>query len=316
MLNKNQILKSYTCKMTWENNCVVKLNSDSTESFYCGDIVTGTVILKFKRKENIERIDFVVCGTSKASWTRPSPTIPHIKFYSQKKKVLHIDIDLFGNIKGKPVEAGEYEYPFCFALPQDLPSSFESSIAKVEYSIKIKCTGSFKFNKTQPFVVLGNVNLNHIEKYLEPSCHEINKIFWNNGPISCLVKTYTAFSSNQSVPIEVTITNKRKIKLYKLSAFLVQKLKYTMTQGHADEEKIVCKISKKDFQNLEKETCSLNLNIPHLIPSSIYTQDPMIGISYVLRVQLKLPFHLATLSEDIPVIVATVPVLHYDIDEF
>ncbi|RVE47623.1 hypothetical protein evm_007720 [Chilo suppressalis] len=266
--------------MTWENNCVVKLNSDSTESFYCGDIVTGTVILKFKRKENIERIDFVVCGSSKASWTRPSPTIPHIKLYSQKKKVLHIDIDLFGNLKGKPVEAGEYEYPFCFALPQDLPSSFESSIAK------------------------------------EPSCHEINKIFWNNGPISCLVKTYTGFSSNQSVPIEVTITNKRKIKLYKLSAYLVQKLKYTVTQGHADEEKIVCKISKKDFQNLEKETCSLNLNIPHLIPSSIYTQDPMIGISYVLRVQLKLPFHLATLSEDIPVIVATVPVLHYDIDEF
>lgn len=35
-------------------NCVVNLNSDSTGSFYAGDIVTGTVVLEFEKEEHIE----------------------------------------------------------------------------------------------------------------------------------------------------------------------------------------------------------------------------------------------------------------------
>ncbi|CAG9791057.1 unnamed protein product [Diatraea saccharalis] len=301
--------------MTWEN-CVVKLNSDSTGSFYSGDVVAGSVILKFKRKQKIERIDFVACGYSKASWTRPSATLPHIKFYSQKKKLLHITIDLFGNLQGKTVEQGEYEYPFCFALPNDLPSSFESSIAKVHYRIKIKCSGDCKHKKTLPFIVLGNVNLNHKEIYLLPSYHEINKRLWNTGNISLTIKTYTGFSSRQNIPIDVTINNERNVKLYKLSASLIQKLKYIVTEGYADEEKKICKVFKNNFQNENKEMCRLNMDIPHLVPSSIHTQNPMVDISYILRIQLQFTFRPTDLTEDIPVIVATVPVLHTEFNEF
>lgn len=39
--------------MTWDN-CIVRLNSDSTGSFYTGDIVTGTVILEFDQEQKIE----------------------------------------------------------------------------------------------------------------------------------------------------------------------------------------------------------------------------------------------------------------------
>lgn len=40
--------------MAW-HNCVVNLNSDSTGSFYTGDIVTGTVVLEYTHRKTIER---------------------------------------------------------------------------------------------------------------------------------------------------------------------------------------------------------------------------------------------------------------------
>lgn len=62
--------------------------------------------------------------------------------------------------------AGIYTYPFHFALPADLPSTFESSIAKVAYCIKIKSKPAYKLRKVVPFTVLGNVNLNHVDEIL------------------------------------------------------------------------------------------------------------------------------------------------------
>lgn len=43
--------------MSWES-CVVLLNSDSTNNFYTGDIVTGTVVIELKQKQRVERKQF------------------------------------------------------------------------------------------------------------------------------------------------------------------------------------------------------------------------------------------------------------------
>ncbi|XP_030035099.1 arrestin domain-containing protein 5 isoform X2 [Manduca sexta] len=150
-------------------DCVVRLNSDSTGSFYTGDIVTGIVVLDLQQDQKIESIDFEVIGTSKAQWTRSAPTIPYIKLYSQKSKILSIAIpNIFSEvISGKTISAGIYTYPFHFALPDDLPSTFESSIAKIEYRIKIKSKPFYKIKKVVPFVVLNSVNVNHIDAMLK-----------------------------------------------------------------------------------------------------------------------------------------------------
>ncbi|XP_063829834.1 arrestin domain-containing protein 5-like [Ostrinia nubilalis] len=299
--------------MVWDY-CSVNLNSDSTGSFYAGDIVTGSVYLKFKQRKNIERIEFIVVGTSKAQWTRPRPTMPHIKIYSEKKKLLHITEDLFENIQGKTVEPGVLTYPFHFALPNDLPSTFESGFAKVHYCIKIKSKGVCKRKKVTPFVVFGNINLNHIEEYLETSKYTFHKTCWNSETVSFIVKTYTAFASKQTVPLEITVKNETKIKILKLTVFLIQKLRYSIREGYADEEKKISKVEHDKFQNTKEESFALSIEIPHICPTSLHIPEPMINISYALRIEIKFPFH-STFHEDIPVTVATVPVLHYDFNE-
>lgn len=46
-------------------------------------------------------IEFKVIGVSKAQWTRPMPTMPYIKIYSEKQKILYYEIDVFNELDGK-----------------------------------------------------------------------------------------------------------------------------------------------------------------------------------------------------------------------
>lgn len=71
------------------------------------------------------------------------------------------------------MRAGIHCYPFHFALPLDLPSSFISSIASVNYYLKIKSKPSYKIRKYVPFTVLANVNLNDLDDMLVSFMHNL-----------------------------------------------------------------------------------------------------------------------------------------------
>ncbi|KAJ8714716.1 hypothetical protein PYW07_002941 [Mythimna separata] len=291
--------------------CTINFNSDSTGSFYAGDIVTGTVILELKNDQKFQSIDLKVTGICKASWTRSMPTMPYIKIYSEKKKVLSLLMtDIFrDHSNGSTLPAGIHQYPFHFALPADIPSSFESSIAKVIYTVKIKSKPAYKLRKMASFNVLGNINLNHIEELLMPSFNEFRKTFRNSGKFTICVRTYKAFAPKQSIPFEITIINEKKVKIRKINVILIQKIRYNVQSGWADEEKKICKTEYKKFSQNIAEICFFNMEIPHLIPSSLNLIEPMVDISYIFRLQVIFPFHF-TLQEEIPVTVATSPVIH------
>lgn len=106
-----------------QESCSVYLNKSPNGVFYSGDIVTGSVTFVFKKKQKIlgkitvifiklllflkltcctfTDIDCRVVGKCEAGWTRPMPTIPFIKVYSQKVTVFDTHIDTFDHYKGK-----------------------------------------------------------------------------------------------------------------------------------------------------------------------------------------------------------------------
>ncbi|CAH0588200.1 unnamed protein product [Chrysodeixis includens] len=295
--------------------CSITLNSDSIGNFYAGDVVTGVVVLDLKNDQKLESIDFKVSGVCKANWSRSAPTIPYIKIYSEKKKVLSILIpNIFkDSFKGDLMPAGIHTYPFHFALPADLPSTFESSIAKVAYYIKIKSKPSYKLRKAVPFTVLGNVNLNHVDEILMPTFYDFSKTFRKSGSFRICFKTYKGFAPRQTIPFEITVVNEKKVKIRKIVVTLIQKLRYNVKEGYAEEERKMCYVEHKNFSRNVAELCFFNMEIPQLIPSSLNTVDPMIDVSYIFRVEVIFPFHLSLLG-DVPVTVATTPVIHYEFD--
>uniref|UniRef100_A0A1E1WJ31 Arrestin C-terminal-like domain-containing protein n=1 Tax=Pectinophora gossypiella TaxID=13191 RepID=A0A1E1WJ31_PECGO len=276
--------------MSWES-CIILLNSDSTGSFYCGDIVTGSVVIEFKKKQKVEHITFTVYGTSKAQWSRSMPVMPYLKMYSEKNTILEYELDVFSELDGKTISPGIQTFHFHFVIPDDAPSTFKSSIAEVKYFIKVEGKADCKFKKLKivPFVVQGNINLNHLEEYLIPTFHETKKTLWGSGFFSICFKTYIGFSSRQYIPFEAIITNEKKVKISKIIVSLIQKLEYSVSSGYANEEKHINKIEHKRFSHTVTEMCHFGMEIPQTIPSSIHLTNPTVDISYVLRVSI---FHV------------------------
>lgn len=74
------------------------------------------------------------------------------------------------------------------------------------------------------------------------------------------------------------------IPFSKIFCFFLQKIKYTVHAGYANEENKVCKVEYKVNSSNDKELCRFTMNIPNILPSSIHVSEPMIGISYAFRV--------------------------------
>ncbi|XP_047505766.1 uncharacterized protein LOC125050168 isoform X4 [Pieris napi] len=202
-------------------NCQVVFNNYKGY-FYSGDIVTGSVIFGLKHNSVVKGLVLNVKGTSKARWTRPMPTIPHIKVYSEKIEVLRIDISI--DTKENTLLSKNLSIPFHFILPRNIPSSFQDSVAKTQYRVIIKTNKRLQ-KRVFPFVVVTHLNLNNFEftSYNEKYLYELTKSFGKFKQYQFRIKTYKGIGSNQrNIPFVAYITNEKKIKVSKIVISLLQ----------------------------------------------------------------------------------------------
>ncbi|CAG4975456.1 unnamed protein product [Parnassius apollo] len=170
-------------------------------------------------------------------------------------------------------------------------------------------TGSviLEFKKEQK---IKYVEFQVIVKLMVPMIFEMSKAFTSSGTFLMYFKTYRGYASKQKMQFEINILNEKKVKISKIVVTLIQKLEYSVSTGYANAEKKICKTERRDLSNNIKESFQIYMDVPQTSPSSINVETPMINISYVLRVEVIFKYHL-TLLKDIPVTIATVPVLHY-----
>ncbi|XP_045484362.1 uncharacterized protein LOC111003520 isoform X5 [Pieris rapae] len=257
--------------------------------FYSGDIVTGSVIFGLKHSGVVKGLVLNVKGTSKARWTRPMPTMPHIKVYSEKIEVLRLDISIDTQVN--TLVSKSLSIPFHFILPRNIPSSFQDSIAKTHYRVIIKTTKICKIMQKRvfPFIVVAHLNLNHCEYtfYNEKYLYELSKSFGKCKQYQLRIKTYNGIGSNQrAIPFEAYITNEKRIKVSKIVISLLQ-----------------------DFKNDLEETCKLLIDIPPVVPSTINLERTLIKISYVYKViTVFFRFHFS-MTMEIPVVIGSTPVI-------
>ncbi|XP_047505763.1 uncharacterized protein LOC125050168 isoform X1 [Pieris napi] len=288
-------------------NCQVVFNNYKGY-FYSGDIVTGSVIFGLKHNSVVKGLVLNVKGTSKARWTRPMPTIPHIKVYSEKIEVLRIDISI--DTKENTLLSKNLSIPFHFILPRNIPSSFQDSVAKTQYRVIIKTNKRLQ-KRVFPFVVVTHLNLNNFEftSYNEKYLYELTKSFGKFKQYQFRIKTYKGIGSNQrNIPFVAYITNEKKIKVSKIVISLLQKLEYTVISGYYNTEKKIHEIFLKDFKNNLEETYTFLIDIPPVVPSTINLDRTLIKISYVYKITVCFRFHFS-MNMEIPVVIGSTPVI-------
>lgn len=105
--------------------------------YSAGEAVTGSVYLSISAKHSIKIKDLTVtlAGEGKTSWVNKvsdniyDSTEPYLNMKQTFKNILDTLVDEKGHLA-----AGFHRFPFKFALPYSLPSSYEGEFGYVRYS--------------------------------------------------------------------------------------------------------------------------------------------------------------------------------------
>jgi hypothetical protein len=152
MGRKRRSLFATSQQMTAMNEIAIKLNK---QEFAGGDRVEGEVIVRVDQDTPIRGIRLMLKGYEKASWREGGGKHRHT--HSDVKNLFDEEItlqgrprlglgellaDSFEGIFSKDsyevLHAGNYQYPFSYVLPPDLPGDYESSLtnSRIYYGVK------------------------------------------------------------------------------------------------------------------------------------------------------------------------------------
>ncbi|XP_026732928.1 uncharacterized protein LOC113497540 [Trichoplusia ni] len=128
-------------------NCVIKMvltgtivfEKDVEEVYKAGQSVTGILKYSVDKPTEFASIYISLVGKGRCSWTlmNANPNIPPITLMSNKSYV-YLTKNLVDETNNKGPQNGNYEYPFDFILPSDIPSSYKDKYVTIAYKISVK----------------------------------------------------------------------------------------------------------------------------------------------------------------------------------
>ena len=111
----------------------------NSESYYPGDQVTGTVYLELHSRFPGKTIQIALKGKEKI-WFQ-NPANPE-KVSSEKSIVFDKTFVLYTESKGEELEAGQYEFPFSFLIPENIPGTFQHVETRLAACVKYSLSAS------------------------------------------------------------------------------------------------------------------------------------------------------------------------------
>ncbi|XP_053733584.1 arrestin domain-containing protein 1b [Synchiropus splendidus] len=197
--------------------------------------------------------------------------------------------------------AGEHTFQFQFALPVEIPTSFEGPFGKVFYKIKA-AIDTPRFSKDYKahriFYMLNMLNLNELPNIEQPSCAVTTKKF-----SYLLVKTGTLLLKSQSdlrgyipgqvIKLATEIHNKSGKDTGCVLASLIQKVTYK-TKRPVYDLRTIAEVEGAGVKAGKHAEWREQIIVPPL-PQSVLDCCRLIDIEYFIQVSLKSPEAIVTL---------------------
>lgn len=121
--------KSITCAINYHNN--------QDGIFFSGQYLTGSVIVTCTKSKRIRAVLLTISGKATTRWETGFGN--DLTTYSGDETLLESKHILIGEIKGPEFELqpGVYDYSFKCFLPEQLPTSMETTIGKIRYCVTV-----------------------------------------------------------------------------------------------------------------------------------------------------------------------------------
>nr|CAH0110052.1 unnamed protein product [Daphnia galeata] len=157
----------------------IQLDPVETSSRCCvyspGDVISGSVTIFGKRNVNVNGLYLEIEGRAKVAWNKNDNT------YRAQRSYLNLTIPLIhdGSFLQEMADDG-LKFPFSFALPHEIPCSYEGKSGNIRYSIKavIKRHSLFKMvyvTQLVYFIVKAVVDLSKDVTTLLPLRQSVSK---------------------------------------------------------------------------------------------------------------------------------------------
>jgi len=221
------------------------------------------------------------------------------------------------------IPAGEYEFPFQFQLPQNIPTSFVGAHGRVAYSVTAVIDRPWKFDHEDVafFSVICNYDLNlpeHKELAEAPQSVSDHKFMccWccKSGPVSGSGQIErTGFVPGETVTVRVMADNKSNLLIKPIRVLLLQTQTFKA-------DKIFSLVEEKESINViqsfespeplepgESESYpDIMFKIPAL-PGSELEHCTKIDVNYTIQIEVPPKGCHMTLEVPIPILIGTIP---------
>lgn len=303
----------------------IKLEGNPAKVYFAGDLVKGRIFFGLDsdgKKARGVRVEMKgkaeVAFTKKKGFGKNRRT----RYYSDEETYFKELTYVIGDGTNETqIAAGEYEFPFQFQLPENIPSSFVGEHGRVAYSVTGVIDRPWKFDHETVafFSVVHDYDLN-LHKDLAEAPQSVSEekymccCWCRSGPVSASGQTSrTGYVSGETIHVQVMADNKSNVLIKPVRMSLVQTQTFKA-------DKLLIGVEEKEFKNVlkthesvdplepgESDSYDVAFEIPALPPSELELCTKIdIGYSILIEVPPK-GCHI-NLEVAVPIIIGTIPI--------
>ena len=284
--------------------------------FYCGETVSGTVVVEVSFEMKIDGIHIHLLGQGDVRWTTQNGIISRRR--RAKEQYLQDEVCIWGGDGGEHfLQPGSYQLPFSFKLPEvPLPTSYESHTGQVRYWLEARLDRPWKFDHVtkRAFTILERVDLNLSREDLTGARRGENRktvgchLRCQAGPLTLTASTDRGgYCPGENVLVTAHITNNSYKMITGIRAYLIRHVVCRAQQNRCNCKDVLSRVQAVvsippggDFEWKQQP-----LPIPPSPPSSQTCRIMHIG--YLVDVEVVIDKMLFTLHLNIPIVIGTEP---------
>ncbi|XP_051165267.1 arrestin domain-containing protein 17-like [Leptopilina boulardi] len=262
------------------------------KTYYPAEIVRGHISLTLDWPKKCRGLKIKGKGEAKTSWNTSAGKgqtryTGHEEYFSIKQYLTG------GESDEVELARGIHSFPFEFILPSRLPSSFESKLGYIRYTLKaiIDLPWKFDIETKSPFTVISkydlNTDSNASRPIVESRTHNFG-CFSTTPPLTAtLSMPVGGYVPGQIIPINISINNQSGVTIYHVRLKLIKKVVFKVTKPRSQKRKKKTTIKEIHEGKIENNNVSFDefIEVPSL-PSSNLNQCGIIDVQYAVELKL------------------------------
>ncbi|XP_008553257.1 arrestin domain-containing protein 2 [Microplitis demolitor] len=278
----------------------IKLDNP-TATYGSGAMITGQVIIDLTKAKKMRALKLRFKGKCEVHWEKRTGSGKNSRttYFTGEEEYFRTDLCLFGSTGGDTIEmlAGHHVFPFNYALPRNIPSSYEHSIGSVEYSIKAIVDRPWKFDHETAIVFTIETPFE-----LNPETHSLIGIDDEKEEDYCCILPCiskgsmiynfrlptTGYACGEAIQTTVNINSRSdSVEVDEIDVKLEQKVDFHARSpyGKTKSETHVIQQSKQSGPFGKKCDVVIGLQVPSVPPSKLQHCN-LIDISYRIHIEL------------------------------